>query len=420
MTRPRIELICVGTELLTGKVNTHTSAIGQRLGEIGLTLAQGRTVGDGPELMEEVFSESLQRSDVVISAGGLGPTFDDLSRDVWSKVTRRPLTFHPGLLEAIKERFRQRKIKMPPQNRRQAFLLNRADEIPNEFGTAPGQFVMVGRKLVILLPGPSRELFPMLDQYVMPRLQQLYSRQYSVHKSFHVFGLPESEVDRMIRPIVTNILKVKGCSITHSILASQLIITVRYRVDGASPATVFEAANFLEKKIRTKLGQRIYGKNGDTLEGVVGSLLRSKRKSLAVAESCTGGLVAKLITDQPGASDYFYEGVVSYSNRSKLTRLGVKSETLQRFGAVSEKVAREMAAGLKRRVGVDYALSVTGIAGPTGATPQKPIGLIYIGLAGVQRTVVKKFYFTGDRSWIRQRAALTALDLLRKELLRPQ
>jgi nicotinamide-nucleotide amidase len=385
------------------------------LGKAGLSIAREHTVGDDPRLMRETFQEAYDRSDLVICAGGLGPTFDDLTRDVWSKVLRAPLKLQPALLRDIEEKFKARGIRMPPMNRRQAQVLKNAIVIPNPNGTAPGQWWRGKNKMVALLPGPARELYPMLENFLMPRLKNI-SKSVLTQKTFLIFGVPESRIDEVIRPWVARNAKINGCPITHGILASQSIISVKFTVQGKDRRHVDAAVGKLTADLRKILRDLPFGEDGDTLEGVIGKRLVERRETLAVAESCTGGLLSKIITDHAGASDFFVEGDVTYHNRSKMKRLGVKAKTLEKFGAVSRETASEMAAGLRKSAGADHALSITGIAGPTGGTVEKPVGLVYIGYAGPRRSLVKEFRFTGDRAWIRHRSALMALDLLRREI----
>lgn len=409
--------MCIGSELLTGKVNTHAAYLGSQLASIGLFISREHTVGDGPELMRETFADAWRRADIVISAGGLGPTFDDLTRDVWSKVVKRSLAFQDWILRDIQQKFKQRSIKMPPHNRRQAYVLRGAEVLPNPFGTAPGQFLTVGRKILILLPGPPRELYPMTESHVIPRLKKALVLRHCIFKTVLLVGVPESEVDQKIRPLVARYQRFRGCRVTHGILASQSVISVRFIVEGPDAAAARQALDALASKFRRCLGSNVFGEDNDTLESVVGRLLLRQRKTLSVAESCTGGLIGKIITDQPGSSSYFLESVTAYSDQSKIRRLGVKKKTLSAFGAVSKEVAREMALGIKRTSGSDFSLSVTGIAGPDGGSPAKPVGLVYIGCSGRKRTFVREFRFSGDRGWIRHRSALIALDILRRELL---
>lgn len=413
----RLEFICVGTELLTGKVNTHTAYLGPKLSEVGLGITREHAVGDDPTLMRETFTEVFKRADVVICAGGLGPTFDDITREVWSLVLHRKLRKQPWLVIDIRKKFKSRGLVMPPMNHRQALVLSGADVIPNAFGTAPGQIIRLKGKTVVLLPGPGRELFPMVESTVLPRLRDLFPGRFSVQKSLLIYGLPESQIDAMVRPWVARRSKFSGCQVTHGILASQAIITVKFMAEGTVRLQVEAAAEQLKKELTKILGHLVFGENTDTLESVVGRLLTLKNKTLAVAESCTGGLIAKLLTDMAGSSHYFLEGITTYSNKSKRRRLGVKAATLARYGAVSSPVAKEMAEGIKKSSGVDFALSVTGIAGPNGGTEKKPVGLVFIGVAGPRGTKIVQYKFKGERSYIRQRAALSALNLLRISLL---
>lgn len=417
MTAPRIEFICIGTELLTGKVNTHTGYLGPKLSEAGLNIAREHAVGDDPSIMRETFREAFKRSDVVISAGGLGPTFDDITREVWSSVLNRPLKKQPWIVDDIKMKFQARGLPMPPRNRRQALVLKGADVLGNPFGTAPGQLVRVGKKTVVLLPGPGRELYPMVETHVLPRLKEIFPGRFLIQKVYLIFGVPESRVDEMIRPWVARRQRVKGCRVVHGILASQLIISVKFTVEGKNPADVHAVAGQLSTEARKILGDLIFGEGKDTLDRVVGELLRSAKKTIAVAESCTGGSIARLFTENAGASDYFLEGIVTYANTSKMRRLGVKSETLKTVGAVSAKTAKEMAEGIRKSSGAAIGLSVTGVAGPTGGTFDKPVGLVYIGLAGARGTDAQEFRFKGDRGSVRNRASLVALDLVRKALI---
>jgi nicotinamide-nucleotide amidase len=412
----RVEVVCVGSELLANRVNTHAVYLGGQLLGLGLAIAREHTVGDDEKLMEEVFRDAARRADVVICCGGLGPTYDDVTRDVWARVVKRPLRFQPDLLADIADKFRKRGLRMAPKNKRQAFLLTGAEVIPNPNGTAPGQYLRRGEKIFVLLPGPARELAPMMESFVAPRLRALFPGRVSREKSFHLIGVPESTVDHWVRPIVRRTARVNGCRVTHGILASQSIITVKFKVEGRSAAAVEGAVKRVGDQLRKPLVRHLFGEDGDTLESVVAARLVATGKTVATAESCTGGLIAKILTDQPGASTYFIEGLVTYANTSKERRVGVRRSTLRAHGAVSAEVAREMAAGLRRSAKTDFAISVTGVAGPAVGTPEKPVGLVYVGVAGPDRVRVTEFRFTGDRAWIRHRAALMALDILRQEL----
>ncbi len=414
---PRIEIICVGSELFTSRVNSHTVVMGQTLAHIGLSISREHVVGDDSRLMTETFSEVLQRADVVLCAGGLGPTFDDFTRDIWARVAKKPLRFHKELLTDIETKFKARNLVMPPHNRRQAYVLKDARALANPFGTAPGQILRMGKKILVLLPGPARELIPMFENLVLPELKMTYPGLFLAQKGFLIFGIAESKIDQTIRPWVAKNKRVNGCDIEHGILASNAIITVKFKVTGTDEKRVLAVRDMLSTQVRRLLGPIIFGEDNDTFETIVARLLKRQKKTVAIAESCTGGLIAKLFTDIAGASDIFIEGVVTYHNKSKMKRLGVSEKTLSKHGAVSKETALEMARGMKRSSGADIALSVTGIAGPDGGTPEKPVGLVWIAIADGVGVRAHEFRFTGDRATIRYRAAQNAFNLLRKGLL---
>jgi nicotinamide-nucleotide amidase len=412
---PRVELICVGSELLTGKTNAHAAYFSEKLEEAGLALARETTVGDDPAEMRAAFAEAWRRSDAVICTGGLGPTFDDITRESWSRVTGRALKLDRALEEAIRERFRHRGMRMPPANRRQAFLLAGARPLDNPHGTAPGQTLQAGRKLLALLPGPARELHPMAERHLFPLLRRLYGPGFRQTRVYRLFGVAESAVDEKLRALME---KSRGrVRVTWGILAQKSIVDIKVTAAGPEAPARDKLAR-LEAAIRRRFGKDIFGEGRDTLEEIVGRLMARRRLSLVAAESCTGGLIAQKVTRVPGSSAYFLQGLVTYSNAAKIRLLGVKPGSLKKHGAVSEACAREMAGGCRRRAGADLALAVTGIAGPAGGSDEKPVGLVYIALAGPRGIACEEHRFSGDREQIRERAALAALDLLRKTLLR--
>jgi nicotinamide-nucleotide amidase len=410
---PRIELVCVGTELLMGKLNTHGAYLSSRLEDLGFPLVRETTVSDDPTEMESLFRESWNRADVVLVTGGLGPTFDDETRDVWAKVCGKKLVFQRDLLATIAERFRRRGTPMPPANRRQAYVLSGARVLENANGTAPGQLLEMKGKMVVLLPGPGREMKPMVERFIVPTLQARFSSGARQTKVWRFFGLPESRIDQHLRRILTS----KG-GLSWGIIAQEGVVDVKMTVTGPRREHVEKTVAQWDAQMQRLFGKVIFGTAGDTLESVVGKHLRLGGKTLAVAESCTGGGLAQKITSVPGSSDYYWGGAVTYANTAKVKILGVKKETLQRFGAVSKQTAREMAETIRRKAGTDFALSITGIAGPGGGTPEKPVGRIYIGLSGPNGTTVSEKNLLGDRNLIRTQSTLWALDTLRRELLR--
>ncbi len=399
----RIELVNTGSELLLGfTVNTHLNYIARQLARIGLRLERQTTVGDGHGDLRVVIAEALARADVLLITGGLGPTSDDCTRDIVAELLNLPLVRDEVTANAISERFRRRNLSMPEQIMVQALVPQGASVLPNRNGTAPGLAVSQAGKLVILLPGPPRELKPMFEEYVLPLLPAGTAMDCRV---FKVAGLPESIVEQKVAPRLADLpdLELGYCARPGE---------VEVRVI-ATPATNDEA----EHRIRTALGQRIYGVGDELLEQVVVRLLTQAGKTLAVAESCTGGAIANRLTNVSGASAVFLSGWVTYSNLAKMRDLGVREVALQQFGAVSEEVALAMAEGARQRGRADYALSATGIAGPTGATPEKPVGLVFIGLATPAGTTVERHSLSFDRETFKWFVSQAALDLLRRALV---
>ncbi len=418
----RTELICVGTELLTGKLNTNVSYIGERLGVLGFDLHVATAVGDDRTEMGLVFRQALERSDVIIVTGGLGPTFDDLTRDVLADTLGKPLILDQKALTDITNYFKSRNYPMPKHNERQAYLIEGAVLLPNGMGTAPGQRIDLEREgnhrtTIFLLPGPPREMQHLFEAAVFPYLERFRVR---IKKSatIHICGVGESAVDEKIRPILEAERKLESDCVQFVILAHQsMIVDIRVSVWGEDEMLVDETLHNIRLELHDALGKSIYGEDKQTLEGAVGALLAHGRKTFAVAESCTGGLVSQKITSVAGSSVYFLQGVVSYSNDAKEKALGVSAVFLEKYGAVSEQVAREMAEGMRKLSGADYSVSLTGIAGPGGGTKEKPVGLVFIGVSGDRGTEVFDYKFGGTRSDIRERAANQALELLRRRLI---
>ncbi len=405
----RVELITTGSELLLGfTINSHLNYIARQLAGIGLRLDRQITVGDDRAEMRATVSEALSRSNVVIITGGLGPTSDDFTRDVVAELLRRKLVRDDAIVTAITERFRKRGIRMPESVNVQAMVPVGAQVLPNANGTAPGLAIEHDGKLVVLLPGPPRELKPMFDQYVQPVLKQHFGQQPAFEcRVLKVVGLAESLVEEKVTPALANL---KDIELGYCAKMGQ----VEVRVISSLTSIADEA----EKRIRTALGDHVFGTSDDRLEEVVVKMLIAARKTIAVAESCTGGLIANRLTNVSGSSETFVNGLVTYSNESKVRLLGVGEETLKAHGAVSEKVAGEMADGARTRSRTDFALSTTGIAGPTGGTPEKPVGLVYIGFATPKQTSVQCHLLLFDRETFKFFASQYALDAVRRELLR--
>ena len=425
----RGELISVGTELLKGKINTDTAYLGEKLDSIGLTIEREITVGDDREKIESVLREVLNRADIIITTGGLGPTFDDLTREVMAKVLKKKLVFDREVMHEIAAHFAKRELEMPKENERQAYIIEGARVIPNKVGTAPGMVVekrskadsksKAQRVSVIMLPGPPREMRPMVEEVVLPYLKDKYERKILKKYVLHICGLTESSAYEKIKEVVEIERRMEGGILRFSILAHLATIDVEISGEGENELLVDEMLHKARQEIYDCLGDYIYGQDEDTLESVVGGLLLRKRLTLAVAESCTGGLLGDRITDVAGSSVYFKEGIVAYSNEAKVRILGVREETLNGFGAVSRETALEMARRVQGISGADIGLATTGIAGPTGGTPEKPAGLVYIALvwAGRGVEICNEFRFIGQRREIKESTVASALDILRRALM---
>jgi nicotinamide-nucleotide amidase len=411
------EIICIGSELLIGAVNTNGTYISEKFATIGLKVNREITVGDDFSELENVFSESFNRSNIVIATGGLGPTFDDITREVVSKATGKKLVLNKNVLKTISEFFEKKKIKMPKDNEKQAYILEGAEIIPNDLGTAAGQILEINGKIIILLPGPPREIRPMFETTVLPYLKKRFERGLLKIKILHTVGLAESVVDEKIRKIVDIERKLEGSEVSFSILAKHTGVDIKIIASGTDEMLIDKTIQNLKKEFYDVLKDSIFGEDNRTLESVVGELLLKKRKTLSVAESCTGGLISHRLTNVAGSSMYFKESIVTYSDISKKRMLGVKDETLNKYGAVSGEVAIEMAEGIKKISGTNFGISTTGIAGPKPSSTGKPVGLVFIALASNDGTKVQQFQFTGSRAEIKDKIATAALDILRISLI---
>ncbi len=420
-----IELICSGSELLTGKLNTHASFIGSKLNEIGLSLSLITTVADRKNEFKSVLQEAVKRSSVIIVTGGLGPTFDDITVETVSEIVNVKTYKDESVAKVIVQYFERRGIKNPAtNNERQAYVLEGAKVLENRFGTAPGQMLHFNyavdenkkvRKTIFLLPGPPRELHPMFEESVLPFMR---SYQIKMKKTLilHICGMAESLVDEKIKPTINYLSNNED--IEFAILAHKFLIDVKVSVSGENELIIDDTLKNINQEFVDVLGDNIYGYNDDTLEGIVQKMLIETKRTVSVAESCTGGMIAERITNTPGSSMCFKQSVVTYSNEAKMQMLNVKKETLEQFGAVSEQTANEMLNGILSLSKSEYAISVTGIAGPDGGSEEKPIGLVYIGVSFNGNNEVNKYLFLGTRQDIRERATNVALDSLRRLILK--
>ena len=408
------EIITVGTELLLGQIiDTNASWIAQRLAEAGIDLYYKTTVGDNAGRIEAALRQALSRADVLITTGGLGPTEDDLTRDVVAAVLGRPLHLDSDVLARIEQRFAHRKIPMSENNRKQAMVPEGAEVLHNPNGTAPGLFLREGGRCVACMPGVPAEMKPMLTGQVIPQIREVFGiRSRIVSRVLKMCGISESKVDQAIGDYFREMRNP-----TIGILAHAGEIHVRLTCKGEDPAEITRMLDALEGKVRQRLGALVFGRDEEKLEALVGQLLRARGATLAVAESCTGGLIASRLTDVAGSSDYFERGMVTYSTAAKQHLLGVPRELIGNSGVVSLDVVRVMADGVRRRSGTTFGLATTGIAGPSGGTSERPVGLVCVALAWEGGDIAREYRFHGGRELIKYRAAQMALEMLRRHLL---
>ena len=412
---PDAEIIAVGSELLTHeRVDTNSLFITEQLNVLGIEVRRKVVVGDDRPRLTEAVRDALSRAEIVVLSGGLGPTEDDLTRDAVADALGRKLVFSQEICDQIEERFRRFQRKMVEINKRQAYLVEGAEALENPRGTAPGQWIETrqgtGGRIVMLLPGPPGELKPMFTEQCVPRLIRHLPPQVIRVRQFRVAGMGESDLDQLIAPVYT-----KYTNPTTTILAGAGDIHVNLRARGETEEEVERLLNEVAPPIEELLGDRIYSHNGDSLETVVGGLLRSSQATLSAAESCTGGIFGQRITSIPGSSDYFVGGFIVYSDPLKTALLGIDSALIEAHTAVSEEVARAMAAGARSKTGSTYAVSITGEAGPRSATGAAP-GTVFVGFASEAGTDARKLHLPGDRNRIRNLAAQSALDFVRRKL----
>ena len=406
-------IIAVGSELLTPfRVDTNSLAITERLNTIGYAVRLKTIVGDTVDELAQVVSSALVWADLIVLTGGLGPTEDDVTRDAVARVLQVPLEEDGAVVERIRARFVRRGMTMPDINRRQAMVPRGATLLDNANGTAPGLWIEHGRTVIVLLPGPPREMTPMLDAVIAERLAPRSGGAGLFRRVMKITGRTESDVDQQAQPMY-GAWTSRAIPISTTILAMLGQIELHLTARAESRASADAALDPAVAELRTALGDAVYSVDGRPLEAVVGELLRARRATIAVAESCTGGLLASRLTDVPGSSDYVERGAVCYSNRAKTEWLGVTEALLARHGAVSEQVAEAMAAGIRSRAGVTVGVGVTGIAGPGGGTAEKPVGTVAIAVQTDDDARVRTFQFTGGREMVKFQASQAALNMVR-------
>jgi nicotinamide-nucleotide amidase len=407
------EIIAVGSEMLTYKrVDTNSLFITEQLNNLGVEVTAKHVIGDDLERLAGTIRRALGSAQVVVISGGLGPTEDDLTRDAVAMALDRRQVFSAEINDGIEARFRAMNRTMPEINRRQAMIVEGAHILSNDRGTAPGQWIEDGGGVLMILPGPPHELKSMFTRHCMPRLERILPPLAIRTLELRIAGMSESELDQAIAPIYKRYPNPVTTILAHN---GDMQVHLRARC-----STEVEAAALLSEvgvQIDAVLGDRIYSRNGEPLEAVVGHKLAGVHATLAVAESATGGGLAERITSVPGSSAWFLGGFITYSKRMKIDQLGVPAEILERFGTVSAETAEAMATGARRRTGATWAVSITGNAGPTADGDQAPVGMIHVGLSGPSETVTyHRHWPTSDRPRIRAFAAQMALDLLNRKL----
>jgi nicotinamide-nucleotide amidase len=410
------EIIAVGSEMLTPfRQDTNSLYLTEKLNEIGVLVAFKTIVGDRKKDLVNAVRASLARIDILVIMGGLGPTEDDLTREAVAEALALKLRREGPLVAALATRAAQWRIPLPSNNLKQADVLEGATILPNPNGSAPGQWLDTTfqghRKLVMLIPGPPAECKPLFDEACLPRLQEIVPLRHIAKRTLRAAMIPESQADKLLAPIYTTYTDVETTILAHGGDIQLTLLCSKPRFEQAQ-ARVDELAGRLEEALEDWL----YSSDGESLEQIVLYYLGLRQATLAVAESCTGGMVAQRITSVPGASRSFLGGAIVYSDELKHAFAGVSPEMIAEHGAVSEEVAKALATGIRLRTGATLGLAVTGIAGPTGATDEKPVGLVYIALSSAEKTESIEKNFRGDRNRVREWSTQQALDLLRRRL----
>lgn len=409
------EVIAVGSELLSfARSETNSLYLARQLASLGIRLNRKVVVGDDPESIREAVSRAIQKVEIILLTGGLGPTRDDLTRETVAELLERPLIENRELLETLESRYRRFGLKITENNRRQAMVPKGAAILQNPHGTAPGLLLeeAAGSVLVFLLPGPPRELYPMVENFVLPEIRRLKKVSLTQLRQLKIGSEAESRVDNRIAPIYSRYPEIET-----TILSSPGVISLYFLWAGDPEAPGANSAlDRLLSEIKEAMGASVFSEREETIASVLGGLLQERNLLLATAESCTGGWIGKLLTDTPGSSGYYAGGVISYSDDAKIKLLGVDPGTLEMHGAVSAQVASEMAAGVCRHLSADVGLSVTGIAGPGGGSAEKPVGTIFLGFSRKGQQETRKLQLPGDREAVRLRTSHMALDWVRRQI----
>ena len=408
----KAEIITVGTEILLGDIlNTNCRYLSRELAAMGIEMYYQITVGDNEERLLKTLDESLNRSDIVICTGGLGPTEDDITKEVCAKYFGYELELHKPSLDAMIERFKHMNRVPTKNNEKQAYFPKEAYILKNDNGTAPGCIMEKEGEMIVVLPGPPREMESMFENYVKPYLSKL-TDDVIESEVLRIIGVGESKVENDILDIIDS-----QTNPTTATYAKGYECTLRITAKAKSVEEAKELIKPMSDEMKRRFGQSLYATGETSIEEVVSKMLVENNLKIAVAESCTGGMVSASLINYPGISSVFMEGCVTYSNEAKMKSLGVKKETLDVYGAVSDNCAKEMASGVAARYNTNVGIATTGIAGPDGGTDEKPVGLVYFGIYINGKVISKKYVFNGDRQGVRERATRTILNDLRLELL---
>ncbi len=413
MNQMKAEIIAVGSELLTpDRLDTNSLFLTEELNKLGIEVVRKSIVGDHRDTLRAAFHEALQRVELVIASGGLGPTEDDLTRETVADLLGRKLHLNNAILQYIEGRFRQLGREMPPVNVRQAMVPEGAEVLENPRGSAPGLWIEDRGRWIALLPGPPRELKPMFQERILPRLERRGSGVRMFHRELRVAGMGESTLEQRIKPIYT-----RYADVGTTILAAPGEIQIHLRIWTDDAARAQTTLDEISQSFELALTDRIFSQDGSSLEEVVANILTMNSATISAAESCTGGLLAQRLTSIPGSSSYFLGGVVCYSNELKTAWADVPPEILKSKGAVSSEVAIALADGIRRRVGSTLGVGITGIAGPSGGSEEKPVGTVHVAVAHAGGVKERGVRFPGDREAIRWHAAQLALDMVRIHFL---
>ena len=406
------QVICIGNEIMLGHIaNTNAQLISNKLASIGIKTSKHVDIPDNPEVIISSIRKALSESEIVITSGGLGPTVDDMTLKCIGKALNKKLVFNKKTADRIKAHFKARKIKMPANNMRQALVPEGGIPVINNMGTAPGLIIPFNGRVLMAFPGVPFELYPMFENIAMPYLKKHFKiNQIIKSRVIKITGLSESRVNE----IIEDILKISG-KVQMGIYPYPEEIHVKITVTEENEKSAALAINKIEKQVKLRLKNYIFGYDNEKLGEIAGKKLIESKKTLAIAESCTGGLLSSRITDTPGSSGYFKLGLVTYSNESKNKLLNISMKTIKKYGAVSEQVAVLMAKNVRALAGADYGIGLSGIAGPDGATDKKPVGLIYIALSTKNKTICGEFRFIGTRNLIKYKSTQASLNMLRKE-----